>query len=184
MIRVKKLQTERLVLKKITKSDLDDYVEWKSNHDYHKFLPSEVKTKQEYEISLNSIIKNYDDKDEPSLLWGIFYNNKLIGSVSIEDWNIKHKWCEIGCGLNPKFQNQGFAYEAMKCLISYIFNVLKMNRIEVFIWDKNDSSKKLASKLGFVQEGIQRKARIKNNRFVDLYCYGLLKEEWEKVEKE
>ena len=181
MIQVKTLKTERLVLKKITKKNLNDYVEWKSNREYHKFLPTDVKTKQEYEISLNSIIKNYDNKDEPNLLWGIFYNNKLIGSVSIEDWNIKHKWCEIGWGLSPKFQNQGFAYEAVKCLINYIFNIVKMNRIKVVIWNKNDASKKLASKLGFVQEGIERKARIKNNKFVDLYCYGLLKEEWGKI---
>ena len=58
-------------------------------------------------------------------------------------------------------------------------DILQMNRIDANIWDGNDASKKLAQKLGFVQEGIQRKARIKNGKLIDLYCYGLLKEEWE-----
>lgn len=55
-----------------------------------------------------------------------------------------------------------------------------MNRISANIWGGNESSKKLARKLGFIQEGIERKSRIKNDKYVDLYCYGLQKEEWEK----
>lgn len=181
MIEVRSLSTERLVLKKVQLNDLEDYIEWKGNENYHEHLPSFVKSKKDYKKSIKALVKGYKNKEEPTLLWGIFLNGKLIGSVSIEDWNTTHKWCEIGWGLNPKFQNQGFAYEAVKCLINYIFNILQMNRIEAFIWDKNDSSKKLAKKLGFVQEGIERKARIKNNKFIDLYCYGLLKEEWDKA---
>lgn len=178
MIKVKELKTERLVLKKITMKNLDDYFEWKSNEEYHKFLSSKIKTKEEYKKSIEEIINGYANKEEPTLLWGVFFKNKLIGSVSIEDWNITHKWCEIGWGLNLNYGKQGFAYEAAKCLINYIFNNLKMNRVSAFIWDGNDASKNLAIKLGFIQEGIERKARFKNNKFIDLYCYGLLKEEW------
>ena len=77
------------------------------------------------------------------------------------------------------FQKQGYAYEAVKALINHIFTTLNMNRISIVIWDGNNASKKLAERLGFIQEGIERKARIKNDKFIDLYCYGLLKEEWE-----
>ena len=62
-------------------------------------------------------------------------------------------------------------------LLNKMFVVV--NRISIVIWDGNNASKKLAEKLGFVQEGIERKARIKNDKYIDLYCYGLLKEEWE-----
>ena len=175
---VVELKTERLILKKLSMKDIDDYIEWKSQEIYHKYLPSKVKTKDEYKNVLEKIVKGYDDKQNPSLIWGVFFNNKLIGTVSIEDWNKTHKWCEIGWGLNPKFQKQGFAYESIRCLIKYIFEELQMNRISIVIWDGNESSKNLAKKLGFVQEGIERKARYKNNKFIDLYCYGLLKEEW------
>lgn len=179
MISVEELKTERLKLNKLSNKDLLDYIEWKSQEQYHQFLPSRAKTTEEHEIEFADLIKNYNDKDEPRLVWGIFKNSKLIGSVSIEDWNTTHKWCEIGWGLNPRFQKQGFAYEAVKTLINYIFNVLNMNRISAVIWNGNDSSKKLALKCGFVQEGIMRKARVKNGETLDVYCYGLLKEEWQ-----
>ncbi len=178
MIEVIELKTDRLVLKKLSFDDIDDYAEWKSQDVYHDHLPSKAKTKEEYKKTIESIIKGYKDKEDPNLIWGVFYKNKLIGSVSIEDWNTTHKWCEIGWGLNPKFQKQGFAYEATKCLVKYVFEKLQMNRISIVIWDGNESSKNLAKKLGFVQEGVERKARYKNDKFIDLYCYGLLKEEW------
>ena len=179
MLTVENLHTERLELRKITIKDFDDYAEWKSQEEYHQFLPSKPKVKEEYKSTLRSIIAGYEDEENPNLLWGIFKDNKLIGSVSIEDWNTTHKWCEIGWGLNPKFQKQGYAYETVSCLIAHIFKDLKMNRNSIAIWDGNNASKKLAEKLGFIQEGIERKARIKNDKYIDLYCYGLLKEEWE-----
>lgn len=98
--------------------------------------------------------------------------------MNISKISSTHKVCEIGWGLNPKFQKQGFAYEVVKCLINYIFNTLQMNKISIVIWDRNNASKKLAEKLGFVQEGIERQARLKNGVFIDLYWYGLLKEEF------
>ena len=180
MIDFFELKTNRLILKKISYDDLNDYAEWKMQEIYHEHLPSRAKTKEEYKKSIDAIVKNYQDKESSNLVWGVFYNNKLIGTVSIEDWNLTHKYCEIGWGLNPNFQKQGFAYEATTRLINYIFEKSDINRISIVIWDNNLSSKKLAQKLGFVQEGIERKARFKNNKFIDLYCYGLLREEWKK----
>ena len=179
MIEVKELKTDRLTLKKISISDLEDYIEWKSQERYHCYLPSNVKGEEEYKKTINKIVSRYNDSNDPNLIWGIFYNNKLVGSVSIEDWNTTHKWCEIGWGLNPSYQNKGFAFEATKCLMDYIFNCLDMKRIEIVIWDGNISSIKLAQKLGFVKEGVSRKARIKNNKYFDLLHFGILKNEWE-----
>lgn len=178
---IKTLYTQRLVLKKLTLSNLDDYVEWKSQAEYHKFLPSKPKTREEYLLDLQQIIAGYDNEIEPVLLWGIFFDNKLIGTISIEDWNTTHKWCELGWGVNPKYQKQGFAYEAVKAVMMYIFDDLKMNRVSVVIWDGNEDSKRLAKKLGFVEEGISRQARYKGDKFIDLYHYGILKSEWDAV---
>ena len=55
-----------------------------------------------------------------------------------------------------------------------------MNRVSAVVWNGNNLSKHLAEKLGFVREGVDRKARFKNGHYIDLYRYGLLKEEWER----
>lgn len=178
MIAVKELKTDRLVLKKITQNDLRDYIEWKSQQAYHEFLPSNPKTKEEYKKSIDAIIKGYQNKEKTALVWGIFLNNKLIGSVSIENLNIEDNSCEIGWGLNPKYQKQGYAFESVKCLVNHIFNTIKIDKILITIWDGNDSSKKLAEKLDFVLENIDSKARTKNDKSIDLHNYSLLKKDW------
>ncbi len=91
--------------------------------------------------------------------------------------DIKKSICEIDWGLNPQFKNRGFAFESVKCLVDYIFNYFKMNKIIIFVWNGNDASKKLANKLGFVLTGIEKNARVKNGKEIDLYTYELLKRE-------
>ena len=67
---------------------MGDYTEWKSQQAYHDFLPSSPKG--DYKDVINEIVKGYDDLEESTLIWGIFLGDKLIGSVSIENWNTTH----------------------------------------------------------------------------------------------
>lgn len=177
---VETLTTERLILKKLCKQDLNDYIDWRSQKEYYNFIPNNLKTKKELKQRFKKLIKEYRNKKEPLLMWGIYQKetNKLIGSVTIEDWSISNKYCELGWGLNPQYQNNGYAYEANTEIINYIFKKLNMNRISAYVWEGNIASKKLAEKLGFTHEGTDRKARFKNNKFLDVYCFGLLKDEW------
>jgi len=46
------------------------------------------------------------------------------------------------------------------------------------VFEGNDASKKVLEKTGFVLEGTQRKNVFKENKFVDHYIYGLLKEDF------
>ena len=55
MIEIVELRTARLFVKKISRDDIDDFVEWKIQEVYHEFLSSKVKTREEYEKSIESI---------------------------------------------------------------------------------------------------------------------------------
>ena len=178
MYEINRIETERLTLRKMTMNDIEDYCEWKSQDEYYQFLPGTPKDRDGQIASLKSSVEGYDSKEKPTLIWGVYLQNKLIGSVNISTISSRHKICEIGWGLNPKYHKQGYAYESVRAFINYIFDQYNMNRISIVIWDGNNASKKLAQKLGFVQEGIQRQARVKNDKVFDLYCYGLLREEW------
>ena len=67
MFKIKRLETDRLILRRYKKSDLIDYIEWRSQEDYHTYLPTKPKTNSEYKESLYSNIKNYDDDTQPNL---------------------------------------------------------------------------------------------------------------------
>jgi ribosomal-protein-alanine N-acetyltransferase len=55
---------------------------------------------------------------------------------------------EVGYGLNPAFQNKGIMTEALKCVIDYGFNELKLIKIEAFTHYKMRALKNIR-KTGF-----------------------------------
>ncbi|MBP3344916.1 MAG: GNAT family N-acetyltransferase [Clostridia bacterium] len=181
MFSVEKIETERLVLRELEMNDLEDYFEWKRQEEYYNFLPSKPMTKEECLSSLSEIIEKYEQEKEQKLIWGIALkgSNKLIGSLHLGKISSTHKCCEIGWGLNPKFQKQGYAIEAAKSFVDYIFNKFGMHKIGVLVWEGNLASQTLVKKLGFCEEGRERQARFKNGKYIDVLHFGLLEDEWQ-----
>lgn len=183
-IKVVNIETERLLLRKYVMADLEDYIEYRSNPKYHEFLPGKPRdNKEEYRESLEEFIKNYDKSKDPTMTWAIVLKaeNKVVGSVSVEDFWQEQKLCEIGWGVNVDYHGRGIAFEATSELINYLFSNYDLHRIQAFVWSGNEASRALALKLGFTHEGTARQARFKNGKFIDILNFGLSKNEWEKM---
>lgn len=85
---------------------------------------------------------------------------------------------EIGWFFNKNYWQQGYAYEAGKTVIDYAFNELDAHKIFAETID-SEKSVGLMKKLGMQLEGIQRSHTKDNDgNWVDLYFYGLFKEDW------
>lgn len=180
-IKVDKINLDRLVLRKFRASDIDAFIEFRSHPDIYKYMISAPKTtKDEYMASLMDIVNGYNRKN-PIIKWAIELKSehKVIGSVSIEHVYPKHDRCELGWSLNVNYQGHGYASEALKGLIDYIFTATCMHRIHAFIWKGNDASVKLAERLGFKYEGVNLEARKKGDKYFDVLNFGLLKSQWE-----
>ena len=180
-ILVDKIELDRLVLRKFRPSDLDAFIEFRSHPDIYKYMISAPKnSREEYESSLMDIVNGYK-RVNPIIKWAIELKSehKVIGSVSIEHVYPKHDRCELGWSLNVSYQGHGYASEALKGLIDYIFTHTNMHRIHAFIWQGNDASCKLAERLGFQYEGTNIEARKKDDKYIDVLNYGLTRSMWE-----
>lgn len=179
MISIDEIKTERLVLRKFVKTDLDSFIEWNAQKSYFDFISGDVKSKEESKNILYNYINSYGQQNQ-TLIWAIVLkeNGQMIGSLNISKLSTRNKCCEIGWGLNLNYQKHGYALEASKAFINYIFDNLNMNKIAVSIWDENISSIKLAELLGFKLEGRERECRIKESKIYDVLHYGLLKREF------
>jgi ribosomal-protein-serine acetyltransferase len=63
-------------------------------------------------------------------------------------------------------------------MLDYGFKDLGLNRIEIKCAVENLKSARVPEKLNFTKEGILRQAELLNGKFVDLYLFSLLKNEW------
>lgn len=85
---------------------------------------------------------------------------------------------EIGLTLARDYQGQGYAREAITCLLEYLFASLKVHRVFANVDPANVASMRVLSKLGFRCEGRFRQSLWLKDEWVDEEWYALLQEEW------
>jgi RimJ/RimL family protein N-acetyltransferase len=106
---------------------------------------------------------------------------KLIGDLALKLDAYEPRIAEIGFTINPAFQRKGYAAEAVRHLIQYLFAEKEIHRIIALVDVRNPASYLLLEKLGFRREAHYRKSYFDkiNGAWFDEYRYGLLKEEYD-----
>lgn len=106
--------------------------------------------------------------------------NKAIGMIYLTDIDWKNRSVGTGIKLSSKApRNQGYASDAVTALFGYTFDELQMHRIAFKIIETNVPSIKLYERVGAKREGVLRQSVYKNGRYVDQYCYAVLKSDFD-----
>lgn len=104
--------------------------------------------------------------------------NRLIGDMGIIFTNHNNTQAEIGCTLRKEYQRKGYATEALKAMVGYLFGTLDKHRIVASIDPRNTSSIRLIERLGFRKEAHFRESYYLRGEWVDDIIYAKLKKEW------
>ena len=75
-------------------------------------------------------------------------------------------------------RGKGYAAQALSLLYQYIFESKRVNRVELRIAVANIASQKVALKVGFTLEGINREAAFSKGKLHDMQVYAMLRSEW------
>jgi ribosomal-protein-serine acetyltransferase len=110
---------------------------------------------------------------------GIWYQGRLAGGIGYHPINWVSRKVEIGYWIGESFQGKGLVTKACRTLITYAFEELGLNKVEIRCATKNIRSCAIPKRLGFTQEGILRDAEWLYDYFVDLVVYGMLAREWQ-----
>jgi RimJ/RimL family protein N-acetyltransferase len=111
------------------------------------------------------------------------HEGKLIGNVGAEI-NWKERIATIGIIIGEKdFLGKGYGTDATITLLEYLFKNLNMMRVELSTFDFNIRAQKCYHKVGFVDEGIKRKAKYMNGNYHDVIFMGILRNDWDAAQK-
>lgn len=147
------LKTNRLLLTKTEESDCDEVLFLRSDETVTKYIERpenrKTKTKEDALEFINKLKKGFENSE--FITWKIKLkgNPKMIGSICLWNFSEDYTIAEIGYDLNPTFQKQGIMREAMRCVLSFGFKTLNIQKIEAFTHYKNVNSKKLLENNGF-----------------------------------
>jgi RimJ/RimL family protein N-acetyltransferase len=98
-----------------------------------------------------------------AVLWGIDQHNRSA---------------HIGISLLPAFRGRGLAVDAVRVLCAYGYTVRGLHRLGVETLSDNAAMLRTAERVGFVREGVLRRAAWVNGDFLDEVVFGMLVEEW------
>ncbi|GAA0594499.1 GNAT family N-acetyltransferase [Virgibacillus siamensis] len=174
------LETERLILRKISMDDLEDMYEYGSSDEVSAYVSWPThQSMEDTKRFVETVLEEYSRGVLP-VFWGIVLktSQKLIGTINYVSWKPKHQTGEIGYVLSRHYWGQGFMPEAAEKVLEYGFCQLGLIRVQARCFVENTGSEKVMQKVGMTHEGTMRKAMFAKGRHWDLRMYSVLADEF------
>jgi [ribosomal protein S5]-alanine N-acetyltransferase len=172
------LETERLLLRKITPDDLEDMYSYCSNDDVAKYVTwSTHRSFADTKGFVDFVLNQYEN----GLIapWGMEYKEtgRLVGTIDFVSWQPHHRTAEIGYVISPEYWGKGLTPEASRELIRFGFEKMDLVRIQARCFVENIASQRVMEKVGMSFEGIIRNGMLVKGQHWDIKLYSIIKEE-------
>jgi RimJ/RimL family protein N-acetyltransferase len=172
------VETERFILRSLTPVDADDtYTSWWNDAEIQRGFNSLPRNWDK--VRAANHIEQFDNKIKFHL--GIYCKNstELIGFFAMfVDYQQKLSKTNVLLG-NREYWGKGVVLEVRARVLDFLFNSLKMEKVEGEIFGRNLSSIYNYKAQGFTAEGVQKKhLKAAGGGRVDVYRFGMLRDEW------
>lgn len=170
------LATDRLLLRQMTLADAPAVQRLRSNVEVMKYINRPLTlTITEAETWIGVIMQALEKAE--GITWCICLKEapaEHVGSIGL--WRIEKEnyRAEIGYMLQPSLQGKGIMYEALKEVVKYGFEEMKLHSIEAQIDPRNAASAALLTKAGFGQEAYFKENYYLRGSFADTAVFSLL----------
>lgn len=160
-------------LRLMIQDDLNLIREWRNNENIRKYMFS-----QDY-ISVEAHRKWFDFNQNHPLRKLLIYeeNGNPLGFTQLKDKGENTHIYEWGFYISPE-ATKGTGTSMLKEVIHLAFDRFNALKIYGEVLDFNLSSIQLHQRLGFKEEGILRQHFLLNNKYHNVYCFGLLRGEF------
>lgn len=121
-------------------------------------------------------IKAWTDADDDSHFL-VCVDETPVGDVMLRkvDWQSRH--ADLGYGIHPDEEGNGYATEAADLCLTHAFDELGLHKVTAFVVEGNEASMRVLEKLGFEREGVFRDHVNSFGDYVDAHRFGLLRSE-------
>lgn len=182
MVNLLKIETNRVVIRNLNISDLQDFYFYRSNPDVTKYQGFDTMTlEQSHNFIIDQSHKEFGKAGE-WVQYGIENNKtkKIIGDCAIKLDLYDTRIAEIGITISPLEQKKGYATEVLKGIVNFLFSSAEVLRIVEIVDTENEASIALLKKVGFKLEGHFKENIFFKGAWGSEYQYALLKKEWKK----
>lgn len=117
--------------------------------------------------------------NHPEIRRGIItlkHDNQAIGTVILSNIDQKNGTAEIHIKISKDgYRGKGLGADAIRTVVQYAFNEMRLNCIYALILANNETSRKLFEKCGFMQEGLLKERIFKGGHYLDQLSYAIIR---------
>lgn len=174
------IHTDRLIIRNLKASDLDDFFLYRSNPEVTKYQGFDVFNKVQCQEFISSQCNKIFGKAGEWIQYGIENKEtgRLIGDCAIKLDQYDTRIAEVGITLSPLEQKKGFAKEAFLNILNFLFELDDFHRVSEIVDVENIASIQLLENIGFKREGHFIENIFFKGKWGSEYQYALLKKEW------
>ena len=178
---IPELETERLLLRKLTLDDVSDLREWLGLDIVYQYWGRPAgkgeKNPEQLFIDPRPSVKRKPSHD---FIWGIVNkeDHKVIGIIEVFDVE-NDRLGNVGYRVDPRSWNKGICTEALKRVVDFIFSETTLDRLHVEADIENIASNTVLKKCGFTHEGCVRNGKM-GMRYCTYNIYGYIRDDFER----
>lgn len=168
------LETDRLILRKITPEDEADIYAYCSDEEITRYTVwYSHQSLDDTRWFMNWVFEQYNNHQVAP--WGIEdkASGRMIGTTGFISWDTVNAKAEIGYAISRDFWNKGYMTEAVRKVVDFGFGSMQLVRIEARCHPDNIGSARVMEKSGMQFEGILRKHIWAKGRHEDVKMYAI-----------
>lgn len=169
-----------MVLRRIQIQDAEELLGYRSLEEVYRFQgwkPSGLDDARDF--ITNRTAQEFD-KPNTWYQFGIYLKDseQLIGDIGVHFKEPDGKQVELGYTLSPLYQGHGYATEAVRLIVDYLFREMGKHKITGSVDPLNEKSMALLERLGMRREAHFKKSYWNGSCWCDDVLYEIRCEEW------
>lgn len=166
------LQSERLLLRQINSSDIDNIFKGLSTPIVTDYYGLSYETLEETQEQMDRYA--YLEKSGTGNWWAVCFaaNEAFIGAIGFTKFSPENRSGELAYWLLPEYWGVGLMSEALEMVCQHGFNKFGLRVIQARIESENERSKKLLLQSGFQYENTLKDCEFKDGVYIsyDLFA--------------
>jgi RimJ/RimL family protein N-acetyltransferase len=106
------------------------------------------------------------------------HDGERAGAMGFREVSDAHRIAQLEVlAVHPSFRRRGIADEGAHLLQRYLLEELDYHRLELACYGFNDAAIRHAERVGFIREGVKRKAYMRHGEWQDAVLFGLVRDD-------
>jgi RimJ/RimL family protein N-acetyltransferase len=177
------LETPRLILRPFRDSDLEPFLAYRNDSEVARYQSWDVPYPCESGIQFIELMKYANPNNRGEWFQAaveLKSTQEMIGDVAFCTTVTDERQALIGYSVARPHWRHGYAFEAIGCLLGYLFDERGLHRVIAECDVDNVASWKLLEKFGFRREAYLVENIYFKGRYGSEYHYAMLVREWRK----